>query len=334
MSIEMITRCPNCDTSFRVTDYQLQMADGAVRCGSCLTIFTAADHKVGDWGRSDGGSTDEVTTDEGRTDGGGTGEGTTDGGRTDEGTTGGDTIDEGTTDEDTIDEDWPELPDVIYLGYDKSGEEEEASARVSAAECRAATSAYWELFEVYVLQVHAPVVEQFLPEEDPELMIGSYEAPSVLSFRWLSAAVVLLLVGIAQYGWFNIEHFAANDRYRPYCLEVCRYLPCELEDYSNPALLGTGNLLVRTHPDVADALIVDAIVRNSAAFRQRFPRVRLQFQDRYGDLVAARVFPPRQYLGGELRGLQYIPASTEVRFALEIVDPGIEAVSYDVAVVF
>ena len=36
-----ITRCPQCEISFRVTDEQLRMADGAVRCGSCLTIFQA-----------------------------------------------------------------------------------------------------------------------------------------------------------------------------------------------------------------------------------------------------------------------------------------------------
>ena len=39
-----VTQCPNCKTSFRVTESQLSIANGAVRCGSCLHIFNAPDH--------------------------------------------------------------------------------------------------------------------------------------------------------------------------------------------------------------------------------------------------------------------------------------------------
>jgi predicted Zn finger-like uncharacterized protein len=37
----MLTRCPNCNSTFRVTDAVLQMADGEVQCGSCNTVFNA-----------------------------------------------------------------------------------------------------------------------------------------------------------------------------------------------------------------------------------------------------------------------------------------------------
>lgn len=35
----LITQCPNCDTRFRVTESQLQVAAGRVRCGACLVVF-------------------------------------------------------------------------------------------------------------------------------------------------------------------------------------------------------------------------------------------------------------------------------------------------------
>ena len=35
----LITECPNCDTRFRVTESQLQIAGGRVRCGACLVVF-------------------------------------------------------------------------------------------------------------------------------------------------------------------------------------------------------------------------------------------------------------------------------------------------------
>ncbi|MFL1467961.1 DUF3426 domain-containing protein [Marinobacter sp. HN1S83] len=41
------TRCPNCDTRFRVTDEQLSIAKGKVRCGNCMEVFNAVDHQVG-----------------------------------------------------------------------------------------------------------------------------------------------------------------------------------------------------------------------------------------------------------------------------------------------
>jgi len=35
------TRCPDCDTTFRVTDDALQKANGQVRCGRCASVFNA-----------------------------------------------------------------------------------------------------------------------------------------------------------------------------------------------------------------------------------------------------------------------------------------------------
>jgi len=40
----MITRCPACSTAFKVNSDQLASAKGAVRCGSCLQVFRAADN--------------------------------------------------------------------------------------------------------------------------------------------------------------------------------------------------------------------------------------------------------------------------------------------------
>lgn len=50
MSIQ--TECPHCHTLFRVTQSQLDQADGQVRCGHCLAIFTVenpyqTDHDIG-----------------------------------------------------------------------------------------------------------------------------------------------------------------------------------------------------------------------------------------------------------------------------------------------
>jgi len=37
--MSMVTRCPSCETTFRVTPRQLQAHSGQVRCGRCMTVF-------------------------------------------------------------------------------------------------------------------------------------------------------------------------------------------------------------------------------------------------------------------------------------------------------
>jgi predicted Zn finger-like uncharacterized protein len=39
----MLTRCPHCQTAFRVTTEQLKVRQGKVRCGSCQGVFDALD---------------------------------------------------------------------------------------------------------------------------------------------------------------------------------------------------------------------------------------------------------------------------------------------------
>ena len=41
---EQYTRCPGCKTIFRVTESQLALRDGQVRCGHCQTVFNGREH--------------------------------------------------------------------------------------------------------------------------------------------------------------------------------------------------------------------------------------------------------------------------------------------------
>jgi predicted Zn finger-like uncharacterized protein len=43
---EQYTRCPGCKTIFRVTDAQLALRDGQVRCGHCRTVFNGREGLV------------------------------------------------------------------------------------------------------------------------------------------------------------------------------------------------------------------------------------------------------------------------------------------------
>ncbi|MGH1439183.1 MAG: DUF3426 domain-containing protein [Cellvibrionaceae bacterium] len=56
---DIVTRCPQCNTAFRVTPNQLAIADGVVRCGSCLAVFKAVDYKTTDEAGSASSSKEE-----------------------------------------------------------------------------------------------------------------------------------------------------------------------------------------------------------------------------------------------------------------------------------
>ncbi|WP_097459034.1 DUF3426 domain-containing protein [Mangrovitalea sediminis] len=46
--MSILTRCPHCQTRFRVTDEQLKMASGKVRCGHCMGVFNATEYQIDD----------------------------------------------------------------------------------------------------------------------------------------------------------------------------------------------------------------------------------------------------------------------------------------------
>ena len=93
-------------------------------------------------------------------------------------------------------------------------------------------------------------------------------------------------------------------------------------------MIRASNLVVRSHPNADNALMVDTILLNTAAFSQPFPDVVLNFSDSNGKTLAARRFKPKEYLGGELAGRTQMPVGQPVHLTLEIVDPGPDAVSY------
>ena len=45
-SSAIVTRCPTCQTAFRVTSEQLLTANGMVRCGKCIGVFNAPEHQL------------------------------------------------------------------------------------------------------------------------------------------------------------------------------------------------------------------------------------------------------------------------------------------------
>ena len=151
-----------------------------------------------------------------------------------------------------------------------------------------------------------------------------------LAWSGLCLAAMILLAG--QIAWFERQSLLHNPQLRPIIQRACEFFGCALQPLRAPQLIRAANLVVRTHPDVDGALIIDSVLLNTAPYSQPFPDFTMVFTDLSGKLVAQRRFHPDEYLNGELAGIETMPSGQPVHISLEIVDPGDHAINYAAAI--
>lgn len=141
-------------------------------------------------------------------------------------------------------------------------------------------------------------------------------------------AAVLSLLLAGQILYLQLPEWSKDPGMRSFYQAVCDLAGCELPEIRAVDAFRTRNLMVRSHPDLQNALVIDAVIVNTAAFPQRYPHLELRFTSVGGLLVAGRTFAPEEYLAGEVRPGQLMPERTPVQVSIEIADPGDQAVNY------
>jgi hypothetical protein len=152
--------------------------------------------------------------------------------------------------------------------------------------------------------------------------------------RWIGWGLLNLIAAGAlatQYVIYHFEELARQDQYRPWFETICPEIGCSLPSKVDISQVRSTNLVVRSHPQYMDALMVDAILYNRAPFAQPFPLLELRFADLNGQLIASSRFRPSEYLSGELAGQDEMPPQTPIHVSLEIKDPGAKAVNYSLS---
>ena len=145
--------------------------------------------------------------------------------------------------------------------------------------------------------------------------------------------LLALLAGAALAGQYIANHFdelARQDQYRPIFQQLCPQIGCTVPSKVDIDRIKSSNLVVRSHPEFAGALVVDAILYNRAPFSQPFPLLELRFADLNGKMIASRRFKPGEYLSGDLPKAE-MPPQTPIHIALDILDPGPKAVNYSLS---
>ncbi|MCK7599056.1 zinc-ribbon domain-containing protein [Microbulbifer sp. CAU 1566] len=154
----------------------------------------------------------------------------------------------------------------------------------------------------------------------------------VPAWLWTLGSVLLMLTLAAQVAYFRFDTLSKRDPWRGIYAQLCPLLGCKLPAQVDIHAIHTANLVVRSHPSIPGALAVEAVLLNRAPFDQPFPALQLRFTDLKNAPVASRRFQPQEYLKGELSGRQLMPSGNPVHIALDIVDPGEDAVNYELRI--
>lgn len=166
----------------------------------------------------------------------------------------------------------------------------------------------------------------FLYQEEETVRARSIWPRVAIGFA--SFALVVLL--IAQAAWFHYEKLAKYPLAKQAFTTVCEHIGCSLPELADLSKIRSHNLIVRSHPSAANALIIDAVVTNEASFAQDFPKLALYFSDINDQVVAQQVILPNQYLSKDILDWGQMPSDTPIHISLEIEDPGKEAVNYKI----
>ncbi len=176
--------------------------------------------------------------------------------------------------------------------------------------------------------------EASLLESIPDPDSFEWNEPSIKHRSlWILGIITMGLLLALQVAWLRFDTLGKHPSYRPYYAKACNIIGCELPQLSDITKIRATNLIVRSHPDVSNALIVDAILINRAKFEQNYPAIRLEFSDVSDNPISVRNFKPNEYLHGELIGTSIMASNQPIQLSLALVDPGEKAVNYRITVI-
>jgi len=193
--------------------------------------------------------------------------------------------------------------------------------------------------------IKQPEVEQATskPKNSDELFNGrenlvipdEFRAPHIeklystwATVAWSLGILLLTLALVLEYAWFNRNQLVSVAQLKPLMTKICELTDCESIALRDPEKIEMLTRNVFSHPNVKKALMVSVTMVNHASYAQPYPDVQIDFSDVRGDLVAARRFKPEEYLQLEAEEIRPLEPETPTTIALEIKDPGKQAMTY------
>lgn len=256
----MQTQCPHCDTTFRVTEAQLQAADGFVRCGICNQVFNTVEVT----GQHPTSLADDTAIKD--------------------------------VSAEAAAEITPHSSSLVQQG-DHDNPSIDMSDPNHFTPSPANTEPDKDTFDFFNEENNKSlphvVPDQFRDAYSPAMS-------ALTSFSLWSIAIVLLSATLVlQYAWFNQDQLHKTPQLQLAFDKLCQLVKCENISIRDPKKIELITRNVLSHPTEKDALMINLTLKNNAAFAQPYPVMQIDFSDLQGNIVVARRFWPNEYLSNE-----------------------------------
>jgi predicted Zn finger-like uncharacterized protein len=293
----MQTQCPHCETRFRITEIQISIADGLVRCGVCTEVFNAYEF-ASQQDYQPSLLNGEILPEQ---------ESVINISRT------------AFTDTDqhhdnSISDDNEIQVDNQSLNFVELDTAEESSKEPfdSLNEPRNESLAY--------------VVPESLRDAQSRSMFST--------LLWSAGILFFTATLFIEYVWFNRDQFNHVPELQAWTEKLCQHIQCKSISMRDPSKIELITRNVYSHPNEKNALMVNLTMKNNADFAQPYPVMQIDFSDIRGGTVAARRFLPAEYLPiefqqAEAKQSRMLPANTSSSITMEIQDPGKQAMTYE-----
>ena len=306
----MHTQCPHCDTRFRVTESQVNTADGFVRCSVCQEVFNAFEVAVNHKHQTSLLDTEQLNNDPPHA--------------TDR--------DESYL-ADQVNTDFNPLEnDSLIEKTQQEPFELTSSDGVDFNETSATDDSRRDAFDFFDEEAN-----KSLSHVVPEQFKDSYASGSarlISNLLWSIGTLLMVATLVIEYAWFNRDQLNQAPQIQAWTEKFCQRFECKNIAMRNPAKIELISRNVYSHPNEKNALMVNITMKNHADFAQPYPVMQINFSDIRGTDVAARRFLPTEYLPAEIlqsgsEQLQLLEPDTNMTFTMEIQDPGKQAMTYE-----
>jgi predicted Zn finger-like uncharacterized protein len=336
----LFTRCPECDTTFRLTDETLKKANGQVRCGRCASVFNAYAELHDPSAKSFEPDARERDAPAGApphatslskpalpaadADAAEPAAGVTQGEAAPAAGAAGAANDAEAAGQSVG------AASVAHVVAETERAADAAAAEPAQSAARNGTTA-----------ISATEVDRVLTAEPQPVPQTNYAwapahptVPRASARRWAIAAAAALVTLAAQ----AVHHFrsdlAANSTFGPLLTATYDALGVTLTPTWDVRQYEILDWIATAEPNARGlgSLKITARIQNRGPLAQPYPAVQLRLKDRWEDAVGSRMFTPAEYLPRDTpRGRLMSPGET-ARAEIEVVDPGPDAYGFELDV--
>ena len=310
----LLTRCPECDTTFRVTDETLKKASGQVRCGRCASVFNAY-AELQDEGVSPSPAAARTQAE--------------------------------ALQRPPPEPSKPAAPAPTRLGTKRAENGPGTSVGtaslaevVSDAELAAADAASETRADAAARDtgaISATEVERVLTDDSagalPYVWQRAGEPPPRPRWWTVATALALLALGVQLIHYFRAD-LAGHPTFGPWLTATYKVFGVDVAPNWDVHQYEIIDWVATAEPNARGlgSLKITARIQNRGPQRQPYPAVQLRLKDRYETALGSRVFTPAEYLPRDTPSGRLMSPGETARAEIEVVDPGPDAYGFELDV--